>query len=279
MNTNNLIKNISEKIKANGLQIEVSEIDNVLVLHNKNSIPLPINSEWLSEKVKENDDYDDIIKNYQEISRYLSEMKISDTIWAITHEKFALSHNFEASKKCMDYIMFLDNPADHGWINFIILCERNGQYDLAIKVARKAYEKFNTPKYASLLSYELAQFGGKGELAKIIDQLLQFPITDFENRAINYSNDTAWELLMSGEFLLAKKLLQKIVTKHEEFHPLINLAHCFMMEASKEEALKYYRKAKELNPYMSDSFDSDRESLSERITNSELWEMVRKELE
>lgn len=274
-----IIKNICDKAKVNCIDVQASRIEDILVLHNTNSIPLPITKEWLSEEINNDEDYNVLLKNYQEISLYLSEMKISDIAWAIINERFVHANNFEACKKSMEFTFTLDNPAEHGWVNFIILCERNKEYNLAIKVADKAYDKFKIPKYAALLCYELAQFGNKDDLFEGIDKLLQFPISDFEELAIHYSNGTAWRLLESGEFLLAKKLLQKITTKHNNFHPLINLAHCFMMETNKEEALKYYRKAKELNPYILDDFDSDRESLSDWITNSELWKMVRKELE
>ncbi len=275
-----IIKNISDKAKANCIDVQVSHIEDVLVLHNTNSIPLPITKGWLSEEIKEDEDYNVLLKNFQEISLYLSEMKILDIVWAVTNEKFIQFNNFEACRKSMEFTFTLDNPEEHGWINFIILCERNEEYDLAIKVAKKAFDKFKTPKYAALLCYELVQFGNKEELIEGIDKLLQFPISNFDERALNYSKDTAWMALESGEFSLSKNILQKIILDHDDFHPFINLGHCFMMESNKDKALMYYLKAKNLNPNsMLHDFDSDKRKLKKWITDIDLWEIVRKELE
>jgi tetratricopeptide (TPR) repeat protein len=279
-NMNKIVENITSKIKNKGLQIEISEIENVLVLENEGSIPLPVDADWISDQVKNDEDFDNILENYQEISKHLFERGRTDFVWAATNDNFVHANNFEACKKCMEIISSLDNPADHGWINFIILCERNREYDLAIKIAEKAYEKFKTPKYVALLTFELVQFGSESASTKIIDELLQIPISDFDQRALNYSNDTSWNLMTKGKFLKAKEILQKIIVVNESFHLLINLGHCFMFENNVVEALNNYQKAKEINRgSILHDFDNDQNSLDQWITNIELWETVRKELE
>ena len=277
---NSLIENISDKVKANNLNVEVSKIEDVLVLHDTNSISLPISAEWLTEKIEKEEDNEDILKNYEEISKYISEMKISDTAWAVTQDKFFGAKNFEACKKCMEHILLLDNPIDHGWINFIIFAERNREYDLAIKIAKEAFKRFKTPVNASLICFELGQFGNEEDLIKSVEDLLQLPLEGFNIRAVNYSITTAWFLLEAGNFSLAKNLLLKIISKHHNIDGIVNLAHCYMEESNKEEALKYYRKAKENNPHKTlNIFDEDRIALKKWITNPELWDAVRKELE
>lgn len=269
-------------INRRGLQVGITNIDDVLVFEHPQKTAFPIETEWVFQSLGHptEDDFSLLIENYLVIAGFISDVGVVDFVWVRILKKFIRNNNWEGAKKCMDYIDDLPHPSVDGWLDFAVFAEKRGNMELALKTVEKAYKLTGLAKFVIARIYFLGKnkdIAGMNGICAEVDSIEDFC---FEREFNSFLNNAAWELMLVGNFNCSYKLLkrQSFITDADGFHPFINTGHCLMMKGDKISAMRYYRKAIALRKKFIHHFDEDRYDLSNWIKDDDFWDATREEI-
>ncbi len=166
------------------------------------------------------------------------------------------------------------------WTLLIILYEKTKQTKLELATAREAFQRFGSYTFGTMLMHAASRFGEFSEIMDAFRKIKTQKAGLTEEIADMYIISTGWYMMTRGDFKDAVEpfqylLNEKTLINDNQFHVLINIAHCNLSKGDMKAAIRYYTKAIDLQDNFYEIYEEDRSELFRWIETVKWEEALR----